>query len=66
MSRPQPSAMAIHHLASATNEVVVDGTPTLNCNVLQIDFNKDEFDRRRRDPEDIDGVNADPAVPFVF
>lgn len=48
-----------------TEIILMDGTPTVQANLLQLDFIKSEFDRRRPEkplPHD----QGDPSIQFVF
>ncbi len=50
----------------ATDAILMDGLPTIQANMIQIDFVKDDFDRRRWQADIIPEDQGDPTIKFVF
>ena len=50
---------------TATHSIRMDDAPTIQANLLQIDFLKADFDRRRILPPDVLGA-GDPPIRLVF
>ncbi len=52
---------------NATDAILMDGTPTIQANLLQVDFVKEDFDRRRQEEEGIPTYErGDPSIVLVF
>lgn len=68
-----PARDALEHLKpianpQQTNLVTLDGNPTISANLLQIDFKKPDFDRRKvktNRPEDLEKI-GDPSIEYCF
>lgn len=68
-SSPVPSRDILEQLVpvdppEVNSSMLINGIPTIQANMLQVDFHKDDFDRRPLDPQS--GVVGDPSDELIF